>query len=195
MTGNSFSFPGGKMKGNCIIAGLIFLLIAGLAGAEYHTTTISTDGSVMLSSAGVDENGSVGSRVMALDSAKVSRTIDDDKGISEDLIVSTAGPMLFSEFASAIMKHPKSTAACTFLDETDGQIFSEASRVLSGILQNGEVDSSRTGGPDYSDMVAVNGSGMIYIGSQKRGNRSLDSQGFVSGNMSVQDFIRNGGKI
>ncbi|PWR74343.1 hypothetical protein DK846_04125 [Methanospirillum lacunae] len=195
MIGNFFSFPGGNMKGSYIIAGLIFLLIAGLVGAEYHATTITSDGSVMLSSAGSDENGSMISRVMALDSAKVSRTSENGIDINEDLSVSGTGPVLFTEFVSGAVKNSDIQSRCSFLDETDDKILAEASSVISGILQHGEVKSSRKVGQSFSDMMETNGSGMVFMGSQMNGNRSMISQGFISGNMTIRDLLKNGGKI
>ncbi|WP_146201118.1 hypothetical protein [Methanospirillum lacunae] len=183
------------MKGSYIIAGLIFLLIAGLVGAEYHATTITSDGSVMLSSAGSDENGSMISRVMALDSAKVSRTSENGIDINEDLSVSGTGPVLFTEFVSGAVKNSDIQSRCSFLDETDDKILAEASSVISGILQHGEVKSSRKVGQSFSDMMETNGSGMVFMGSQMNGNRSMISQGFISGNMTIRDLLKNGGKI
>ena len=41
----------------------------------------------------------------------------------------------------------------------------------------------------------VNGSGMVGFGSQSKGNDILKTIGFVSGNMSVRDFVRYGRRL
>jgi len=51
------------------------------------------------------------------------------------------------------------------------------------------VGSGLTGGLD------VNGSGMMSFGSQNNGNNSLRSSGFVSGNMTIRDFVKYGGRL
>ena len=200
MIANSFSYPGGSMKGRYIIVVMALLLVAGVAGAGYHATTISSDGAVMLSSAGSDENGSVVSRVMALDDARISRTIEDEgdlnsgSDLQEDLSVWGTGPVLFTGFASGVLKSSDLRTRCAFLDET-GERIGEATNVISGILQHGELDSSRTGGSSISGVTAVNGSGMVYAGSQMTGNKTLRNRDFIAGNMSVKDIFRYGGKI
>ncbi|WP_394698595.1 hypothetical protein [uncultured Methanospirillum sp.] len=41
----------------------------------------------------------------------------------------------------------------------------------------------------------MNGSGLVAFGSAGSGNRSLKTRGFVSGNLSVQDIFRYGGRV
>jgi len=183
------------MKKGYIIAGMAFLLIAGVSAAGYHATTISSDGCMMLKSSGSDENGMVASRVMTVDNAKISRTTEDDQDIEEDLSVSGTGPVIFDGFVSGVTRIPDKISRCSFLDEQNEKIIGDTTGVVSGILQSGDVDISRTGGEYISGMTAVNGSGMVYLGTQITGNRSMAGRGFVTGNMTLRDLFRYGGKI
>ncbi len=183
------------MKKGYIIAGMAFLLIAGVSAAGYHATTISSDGFMMLKSSGSDENGIVVSRVMTVDDARISRTTEEDQDIEEDLSVSGTGPVIFDGFVSGNTRIPDKISRCSFLDDQNEKIIGEASGVVSGILQNGDVEISRTGGESISGMTAVNGSGMVYLGSQVTGKRSKAGRSFVTGNMTLIDLFRYGGKI
>lgn len=182
------------MKGEYCALALICLVISGLAGADYLATTISTDGSVMLTSAGSDLNGSFASRVMASDRAEVHRSVSGSETES-DLTVRSSGPMLFSDFASAIWKRSDLNKVCTLLVGQDDQDEGEVSVYSSGIIRRGEVDTVRQVGSGLSGQTSVNGTGLLVLGSQSERNRSLGSRGFVSGNMSVQDLFRYGGRL
>ncbi|HWQ64079.1 MAG TPA: hypothetical protein VN429_06650 [Methanospirillum sp.] len=182
------------MKGEYLAIALICLVISGLAGADYLATTISTDGSVMLASAGSDENGSFASRVMASDKAEVHRSVSGSDETESDLIVRSAGPMLFSDFASAIWKGSDLNRVCALLRSPDDLNDGKVSVYSSGIIK-GEVDTVRQVGNGLSGQTSANGTGLLVLGSQSESNRSLGSRGFVSGNMSVQDMIRYGGRL
>jgi len=190
-----FSCSGGIMRGWCFIAGMLFLLIAGLAGADYLSTTISSDGSVMLASAGSDENGSLASRVMTLDAAKITRSMTGDSDLHSDLLVVGAGPFLISDVASGFVKAKELVSGCVFLDNAGDHRVGESSVYATGIMQKGEYDASRSIGSDLIGLTAVNGSGMMMLGTQRSDNKSLFSRGFVTGNMSIHDFVRYGGKV
>jgi hypothetical protein len=58
---------------------------------------ISTDGCVMLTTTGSDENGSFSSRAMALDVADLHRSGMGDADTKSDLAVRSTGPLLFSD--------------------------------------------------------------------------------------------------
>ena len=79
---------------------------------------------------------------------------------------------------------------CAFLDTPSDQQVGEASLYLSGIVGPGEYDSSRTIGGGLVGETAVNGSGLVLLGSERSGNRSLNSHGVITGNMSVRDLVR-----
>ncbi|WP_146201157.1 hypothetical protein [Methanospirillum lacunae] len=183
------------MKGEYCALALICLVISGLAGADYLATTISTDGSVMLASAGSDANGSFASRVMASDRAEVYRSVSESDETESDLTVISSGPMLFSDFASAIWKGSNLNKVCTLLTGQDDQDEGEVSVYSSGIIRRGEVDTVRQVGSGLSGQTSVNGTGLMVLGSQSESNRSLENRGFVSGNMSVQDLFRYGGRL
>ncbi|WP_319579661.1 hypothetical protein [uncultured Methanospirillum sp.] len=182
------------MKKDCVAVGLICLILAGLAGADYLATSISTDGSAMLATSGSDQNGSFVSRVMGVDAARLVRTVSGDDGV-HDLVVSGSGPVLVSDFASTLLRNPEIRDRCIFLDAGSDRSLGEASVYTSGILQKGEYDASRAIGTDLSGETQVNGSGLLAFGSVGSGNRSLKTRGFVSGNLSVQDFFRYGGRV
>lgn len=182
------------MKGEYCALALICLVISGLAGADYLATTISTDGSVMLTSAGSDANGSFASRVMASDRAEVHRSVSESDETESDLSVRSSGPMLFSDFASAIWKGSNLNKVCTLLAGQDDPSDGEVSVYSSGIIK-GEVDTVRQVGSGLSGQTSVNGTGLMVLGSQSERNRSLGSRGFISGNMSVQDLFRYGGRL
>jgi len=179
------------MKRECII-GLVCLILAGLAGADYLSTTISTDGSVMLATAGSDANGSFASRALALDRAEVHRSVSGGAETESDLSVRSAGPVLFSDFASAMWKGSDLSRVCALLRSQDDVNDGEVSVYSSGIIKKGEVDTVRLVGNGLIGQTSVNGTGLLILGSQSRSNRSLENRGFVSGNMSVQDLIRYG---
>nr|WP_319538408.1 hypothetical protein [uncultured Methanospirillum sp.] len=54
------------MNWKFILSGGVFLVLAGLVGGDFVSTSISTDGTVMPASSGNTENGSFASRVMAV---------------------------------------------------------------------------------------------------------------------------------
>ena len=183
------------MNGGCIIAGAVCFIIAGLVGADYLATSINTDGSVMLATSGSDANGSFASRTLALDSAQVSRSFTGSDEMNADLSVRAAGPVLLSDYASGVLGQDEIRKLCTFLDMPSYQQTREASLFLSGIVDQGEYETSRTIGSGLAGISGVNGTGLMIFGSQGQGNRSLQSHGFVSGNMSVRDIVRYGGKL
>jgi len=182
------------MKREYLIAGLVCIIFAGFTGADFLTTSISTDGSVMLTTSGSDPNGSFSSRAMALDSAHLVRAFSGDEN-GEDLVVSASGPVLFSDYASLLLMKSGILERCRFLDNDTDHPVGEVSVFTSGILQKGEYDTSQVIGADLSGSTKVNGSGLLGFGFQGSDNRSLRSRGFVSGNMSVENIFRYGGKI
>ncbi len=183
------------MNGVCIVVGALCFILAGLVGSDYLATSISTDGMAMLATSGEDSNGSFTSRVMTLHPAQMSRSAFGDGELSEELSVQGSGPVLFDEFGSARMQPVRIDERCSFLQQYTDHGLKEASRYLSGILYSGSYESSRQIGKEFSGMTGVNGSGMVVLGSQILGNRSLMSQGFVSGNLSVRDMFRYGGRL
>jgi len=184
----------GNMKKDCVAVGLVCLILAGLAGADYLATSISTDGTAMLATSGSDLNGSFVSRVMGVDATRMVRTVSGDEN-EQDLVVSGTGPVLVSDFASMLVKNPEIKDRCIFIDSGGDRSLGEPSVYTSGILEQGEYDVSRAFGSDLSGETRMNGSGMVAFGSAGSGNRSLKTRGFVSGNLSVQDLFRYGGRI
>jgi len=182
------------MKGEYLAVALICLIISGLAGAEYLATTVRTDGSVMLASAGSDPNGSFVSRVLASDKAEVHRSVSGNDETESDLTIRSAGPVLFTDFASSIWRGSDLNRVCTLLQHQDDPESGKASAYSSGIIK-GEVDTVRLVGSGLSGQTSVNGTGLLVLGSQSERNRSLQNRGFVSGNMSVQDLFRYGGRL
>nr|WP_319537628.1 hypothetical protein [uncultured Methanospirillum sp.] len=183
------------MKEEYLALGLICLVISGLAGAEYLVTTISTDGSVMLTSAGSDANSSFVSRVMASDRSEVHRSVSGSVETESDLSIRSAGPVLFSDFASSIWKGSDLNKVCALLRSQDDPNDGAVSAYSSGIIRKGEVDTVRQVGSGLFGQTSVNGTGLLVLGSQSESNRSRVNRGFVSGNMSVQDLFRYGGKL
>ncbi|WP_319579721.1 hypothetical protein [uncultured Methanospirillum sp.] len=187
------------MKKECIIAGAICLILAGLAGAEYLSTAISTDGCVMLTTAGSDDNGSFASRAIALDAADLHRTVSGEVNTQSDLVVRSQGPLLFSDYASALWKSPDLKSMCSLILTPDNQEHQEASTFSSGIVRQGEYITSRAIREGLFGETSLNGTGLLLFGSQGKGegegNRSVSGHGFVSGNMSVRDLVRYGGRV
>ncbi|HWQ64173.1 MAG TPA: hypothetical protein VN429_07125 [Methanospirillum sp.] len=182
------------MKKGYLVAGLFCLLCAALTGADFIATTISTDGSAHLSTSGSDANGSFAQHAMTVDASRLIRTVSGDE-TGNDMVVSGSGPVLVSDFASAIVKGSEIRDHCMFLDAGVERSLGDASVYVSGILREGEYDSSRAIGSGLSGETRVNGSGLLAFGFQGTGNRSMESRGFVSGNMSVQDLFRYGGRV
>lgn len=60
------------MNWKFILSGSIFLILAVFVGADYVSTSISTDGTMMIASSGDNENGSFASRVMTVDQYQLS---------------------------------------------------------------------------------------------------------------------------
>ncbi len=183
------------MNGWGIMAGVAFILGLGLIGTDYLATTITTDGSVMLATSGSDGNGSFASRTMALDSSRVSRSVSESDELNTDLTVRGTGPILLSEYTSSIVHQPGISELCAFLDNPTDRKTDGASMYLSGIIDPGEYELTRTLGTGLAGTSLVNGTGMLILGSQSNGNRSLESHGFVSGNMSVKDLVRFGVRL
>lgn len=182
------------MKKGYLVAGLVCLLFAAFTGADFIATTISTDGSALLWTSGSDANGSFAQHVMTVDESRLIRTVSGDE-TGNEMVVSGSGPVLVSDFASAIMKGSEIRDRCMFLDAGVERSLGDASVYVSGILKDGEYDSSRVISSGLSGETRVNGSGLLAFGFTESGNRSMKSRGFVSGNMSVQDLFRYGGRI
>jgi len=182
----------GRKKG--VLVAFLCLLLAGPLCADLIATSISTDGSVMLKTTGSDENGSFASLILSRDEARVSRTTGDESGLDEELTVRSSGPTLFRGYADALLSTSGIKTICALLD-TPHETGGSAEAHVSGIIKGGEYSSSRMIGPGLSDITAVNGSGLLLLGSGDEGNRTLRATGFVSGNMSVQDMVKYGVKI
>ena len=180
------------MKKEYLLAGALCLIFAGLVGIDYSATTINSDGSVFLSALGHDENGSFGSSVMALDATQVSSSQTVDEEMSSDLSVRGSGPILFSDYAVAMIKRADVRDFCTFLSLPQENGGGQRSVYTSGIVKRGEYDSVRSFGSGLFGMTSVNGTGMMLLGSQSQDNRTMKNRGFISGNMSVNDVVRYG---
>lgn len=176
-------------------AGLLCLVLAGLAGGGFIETSVLTDGSAMLSSAGSDENGVFSSRAMALDDARIVRTMTDGAALTVDQAVRGTGPVLFSEYVVQAGTVFDPRGSCIFLPLSEDEGKGDSFRYATGILQAGSVDSSGSVGSALLTESSVNGSGMLLFGSALQGNRTMVSRGFVTGNLSVHDLIRQGGRV
>ena len=183
------------MKRGFCIAGLLFLVLAGFVGGDYLSTTIRSDGSIMLTASGSDVNGSFAFRVMTQGPGFVSRSIAGEEDMKTDLAVHSDGSLLYSDSATTRLMQPGIRELCAFLQAPFEHEIGESSLVVSGILHHGDLDASRIIGPELNGLTAVNGSGMLLFGSGSRENRSLSGRGFVTGNMTVSDMVRYGGKI
>lgn len=183
------------MDGRLVISGIVCLILAGLTGVDVVSTTINTDGSAMMTTAGSDENGSFASRAMVLDDARISRTVSSDEEMVSGMVLRSRGPALLTDYAESMMRSLNPGAACAFLEKPGDHVVQKSSLSVSGIVHDGEIDASRTIDSGLSGMTTVNGSGLLLFGSQSDGNRSLVSRGFVTGNMSVADLVRYGGKL
>ena len=181
------------MKGGYVIAGLVFLVLAGLVGADYLTSTVSSDGSILIKTAGSDENGSFESRVMTVDQAALSREISGDGRLASDLTVTGEGPIVVFESASGDISEPD-PGACLFLTPDRAGKTGKADLMTTGILGHGRNTISRVVDTGLSGETAVNGSGMMSLRSSVFGNTSLSSSGVVAGNMSTRDLVRFGGR-
>ena len=177
-----------------LVSGGLFLVLAVLVGADYLSTSIVTDGSFVLASSGQTANGSYASRVMAADASELTRSMTGGESLVSDLSVKSSGSVLVSDYASGKSALIPESVACVFIRHIQGQ--EEASELYSmGILNKGMFAASRVVGPGLTGGLDVNGSGMMSFGSQNTGNNSLRSSGFVSGNMTIRDFVRYGGRL
>ncbi len=177
-----------------LISGFLFLVLAGLVGTDYLSTAITTDGSFVLASSGQTENGSYASRVMAADASEITRSITGGENLVSDLSVKSSGPVLVSDYASGKSSLIPDSLACVFIRHIQGQ--EEESELYSmGILNKGNYAASQVVGPGLTGGLDVNGSGMMSFGSQKIGNDTLRSSGFVSGNLTIRDIVKYGGRL
>lgn len=183
------------MKKEFIIAGAICLIFAGLAGAEYLSTAISTDGCVMLTTAGSDENGSFASREMALGATDLHRSVRGGADMESDLAVRSAGPLLFSDYTAALWDYSDLPGMCSLIFSPESRDRQRAAAYSSGIVRQSEYVTSRSIGEGLSGLTSLNGTGLMVFGSQGEGNRTIAGHGFVSGNMSVRDLVQYGGKV
>ncbi|NLV26781.1 MAG: hypothetical protein GXY48_06405 [Methanomicrobiales archaeon] len=177
-----------------LVSGGLFLVLAGLVGADYLSTSIITDGSFVLASSGQTDNGSYASRVMAADVSEITRSLTEGESLVSDLSVKGSGPILVSDYASGKFTQIPDSLACVFIRHIQGQ--EEESELYSmGILNKGSYTASRVVGPGLIGGLDVNGTGMMSFGSQKIGNDTLRSSEFVSGNMTIRDYVKYGGRL
>ena len=182
------------MNWKFVFSGVTLLVLAALVGAEYLSTSILTDGSFVLASSGQTDNGSYASRVMAADASELTRSITGGESLVSDLLVKSSGPVLVSDYASGKTAPIPDPLACVFISHIQEQ--EEKSELYSmGILNKGMFAASRVVGSGLTGGLDVNGSGMMSFGSQNNGNNSLRSSGFVSGNMTIRDFVKYGGRL
>ena len=182
------------MNWKLVVSGVTFLVLAGLVGADYLSTSIITDGSFVLASSGQTENGSYASRVMAVDASDITRSLTEGESLVSDLSVKSSGPVLVSDYAFGKSALIPDSLACMFIRHIQGQ--EEESELYSmGILNKGSYTASRVIGPGLTGGLDVNGSGMMSFGSQKFGNDTLRSSGFVSGNLTIRDYVKYGGRL
>ena len=132
---------------------------------------------------------------MAAYASEITRSMTGGESLVSDLSVKSSGPVLVSDYASGrgVTALPE-TIACVFTKyvlnrEPESEFYS------MGILNKGSYAASRVVGPGLTGGLDVNGSGMMSFGSQKFGNDSLRSSGFVSGNLTVRDFVRYGERL
>lgn len=176
------------MRWNVLTLGSLFVILASLTGAEYLGTTISTDGTILLSGSGEDANGSFASRVMTGGVSELTRIINgDESGV--ELSVKGAGPVLFSDYTTGKSVSPLSSV-CVFLTRDQVTGGSRSDLFTSGILEHGVYTMSRVSGPGLSGETLVNGTGLMILESKILGNDTSGSRGFVSGNMTVHDLVR-----
>lgn len=178
-----------------IIAGGIFLVIAGLAGADLIATSINTDGFASLSTSGTGDNGSWTSHAMGVDQTELVRSISGERGMPSTLSIHGIGPVLFSEYAEAVERAEETVNHCVFQGPEDGDTFGLASMYTSGILKNGMYDITRSQDSGLFGESSINGSGLLILGSKSKANQTLSSHGFVTGNMTVSDIVRYGGRL
>ncbi|MDD1730080.1 MAG: hypothetical protein LUQ50_13545 [Methanospirillum sp.] len=184
------------MKKDCVAVGLVCLILAGLAGADYLATSVSTDGSVMLATSGSDQNGSFVSRVMGVDAVRLVRAVSGGEEMATDLIIKGSGPILASDYASSKgIPVMMDEIACTFLTDSRVQAGKESDLYTVGMLQNGSYEISRVVGSGLTGGTVVNGSSMVGFGSQTNGNTTQKTRGFVAGNLSLNDLVRYGGRL
>ncbi|HWQ64879.1 MAG TPA: hypothetical protein VN429_10720 [Methanospirillum sp.] len=176
------------MRWTFLAYGSVLLILTSLTGAEYLGTTISTDGTLLLSGSGEDTNGSFASMVMTVGVSELSRIINrEESGIG--LSVRGSGPVLFSDYSTGKSISPV-TPVCIFLKSNRLNPDSQAELYTSGILEHGTYTMSRVSGPGLTGETLVNGSGLMILGSGLQGNDTAGSSGFVSGNMTVHDLVR-----
>lgn len=89
----------------------------------------------------------------------------------------------------------RSQPVCSFLDQTVPGPGGGAFQYVTGMVQDADIESSRVVGEGLDATFGANGSGMVLFGSAVSENRTLQSHGFVAGNLSVQDRIRYGMRI
>jgi hypothetical protein len=182
------------MNWNAIITGCLFLVLAGLTGADYISTTITTDGTSLLATQGNNDNGTYASRIMTVDASSVSRSLSGGESLESDVSVKSTGPVLISDYASGAKYTIPDNIRCVFSDwmEKQGQ---ESELYSAGILSKGSYTASWVAGSGLTGGTEINGTGMMSFGSQTIGNDSMRSYGFVAGNMTVRDFVKYGGKL
>lgn len=183
------------MNWSFIFLGCLFLVLAGLTGADYASTSISTDGGLMLASVGNCDNGSFASRVMTVDQSEISRSVSGGDTLETDLSVKGSGPVLVSDYASGKTWSILDKAACVFLTDARMQPVQSSELYFTGVVDTGRYKASRVVGPGLAGGTEVNGSGMMNFGSHTVGNNTLRSSGFAFGNMTVRDFVRYGGRV
>ncbi|KAF5086905.1 hypothetical protein DSECCO2_51960 [anaerobic digester metagenome] len=155
----------------------------------------TTDGSFLLAISGQTDNTIYASRVMAADASEITQVLTKDDSLAADISVTSSGPFLVSDYASGrgVTAHPD-TIGCVFAKyvlnrKPESELYS------MGILSKGRYATSRVTGPGLNGGMDVYGTGMMSFGSHVVGNSTMRSSGFVSGNMTIHDFVKYGGKI
>lgn len=128
------------------------------------------------------------SRGMAADASEITCSMTGGESLVADLSVKSAGPVLVFDYASGKSAMIPESIACVFIRHIQGK--EEESELYSiGILNRNNYAASPVVGPGLTGGLDANGSSMTSFRSQKFGNDSLRSSGFVSGNLTLRDFV------
>lgn len=176
------------------IASAMSLVVAGFVGADYMSTSISTDGMLSMATSGNSENGSYVSRYMAVEHSGLARDLEAGDSLNSSLSLQSDWPLLVSEFTSGNIRDTLKPLACVFLTDTKVEE-SRSMMGMSGILDHGGYSTLRSTGSGFSGETVINGSGMIELESKTHQNSSLKTRSFISGNMTVRDLVKYGGRV
>ena len=103
--------------------------------ADFVSTTINTDGALLVASSGHDNNGTYAAHIMSVGDTKAARMVSTNEQIESELSVTGNGPLLVSDYASSKdMAQVMDRIQCVFAEHVEAEPDTYSDMYTAGIM-------------------------------------------------------------